>query len=395
MGWLYKVDYFCNYLLTKQNIDLINQTYDMKNIFLLVALLFFVACGSKQSETETSTYELSGDTIIVGESSIIAPRLGFEQVEESEHQSEMISTGTVRAIPNFYAEIAPPFSGRVTKVYLKLGMKTQPGTPLFEMASPDFTEIQKSYLQAKSELNSARANLNRQQDLYNHGVAAQRDVEEAQTHYDMQKQEYDNVAANLKIYGVNPDNFSFGQNLVVSSPIAGEVIVNDIVQGHYLRDDDEPRAKIAQLNKVWVVGEVKEKDVKFITDLDEAKIILSAYPDRELTGHIFHIDEIVDESIRSVRVLIECDNSEGMLKPGMYVSVRFTDHAKSSMLVPLKSVLQFNDQSFVFVEVEKGKYMRRIVETGTSVDDKIIITKGLEVGETIITEGAFYLLEAK
>ena len=386
---------FVNYPLTKGDIAKNKLMKHMKNIFLFVIIFIVTACGSKQSEKETKTYTLIGDTIIVEDESIISPRLIVGQAKDSLHQSEIFATGTVRAIPNFYAEIAPPFSGRVTKVHLKLGMKTVPGTPLFEMASPDFTEIQKSYLQAKSELSSAKANLDRQIDLFDHGVAAKRDVEEAQTHYDMQKQEYDNMASNLKLYGIEQDNFSLGQNLIVRSPIAGEVIVNDIVQGHYLREDDEPRAKIAQLNKVWVVGEVKEKDVNFISDLEEAKITLSAYPDRELTGQIFHIDEIVDESIRSVRVLIECDNSEGMLKPGMYVSVKFIDHEKSSLLVPLKSVLQFNDRSFVFVEVEKGKFMRRYIETGTSIDDKIIVTKGLDAGETIITEGAFYLLEAK
>ena len=386
---------FVNYPLTKGDRAKNKLMKHMKNIFLFVIIFIVTACGSKQSEKVTKTYKLIGDTIIVEDESIISPRLRVGQAKDSLHQSEIFATGTVKAIPNFYAEIAPPFSGRVTKVHLKLGMKTVPGTPLFEMASPDFTEIQKSYLQAKSELSSAKANLDRQIDLFDHGVAAKRNVEEAQTHYDMQKQEYDNMASNLKLYGIEQDNFSLGQNLIVRSPIAGEVIVNDIVQGHYLREDDEPRAKIAQLNKVWVVGEVKEKDVNFISDLEEAKITLSAYPDRELTGQIFHIDEIVDESIRSVRVLIECDNSEGMLKPGMYVSVKFIDHEKSSLLVPLKSVLQFNDRSFVFVEVEKGKFMRRYIETGTSIDDKIIVTKGLDAGETIITEGAFYLLEAK
>ncbi len=386
---------FVNYPLTKGDRAKNKLMKHIKNIFLFVIIFIVTACGSKQSEKVTKTYKLIGDTIIVEDESIISPRLRVGQAKDSLHQSEIFATGTVRAIPNFYAEIAPPFSGRVTKVHLKLGMKTVPGTPLFEMASPDFTEIQKSYLQAKSELSSAKANLDRQIDLFDHGVTAKRDVEEAQTHYDMQKQEYDNMASNLKLYGIEQDNFSLGQNLIVRSPIAGEVIVNDIVQGHYLREDDEPRAKIAQLNKVWVVGEVKEKDVNFISDLEEAKITLSAYPNRELTGQIFHIDEIVDESIRSVRVLIECDNSEGMLKPGMYVSVKFIDHEKSSLLVPLKSVLQFNDRSFVFVEVEKGKFMRRYIETGTSIDDKIIVTKGLDAGETIIIEGAFYLLEAK
>lgn len=367
----------------------------MKDIIILLSLLLLVSCGKKQSEQKSNTYTLQGDTIVVNSNSIIAPKLKVEPTEESQHQMELLSTGTVRAISNYYAEIAPPFSGRVTKVYLKLGMKTQPGTPLFEMASPDFTEIQKSFLQAKAEMNSSKVNLKRQQDLFDHGVAAQRDVEEAQTYYDMQRQEYENVAASLKIYGVDPNSFSLGQNLIVSSPIAGEVITNDIVLGHYLREDDEPRAKIAQLNKVWVVGEIKEKDVGFISQLNEAKISLAAFPDRELTGTIFHTDEIVDEDTRSVRVLIECDNEDSLLKPGMYVSVRFIDKAKNALLVPLKAVLQYNDQSFVFVEVSPEKYVRRYVVTGESVDDKIVIVEGLTKNEHIITEGAFFLLEAR
>ena len=367
----------------------------MKNVSILIVLLALMSCSSKKEEQQPNTYTLRGDTIVVDDNSIKAPKLKTATIKSTSHQLEMFSTGTVRAIPNFYAEIAPPFSGRVTKVYLKLGMKTQPGTPLFEMASSDFTEVQKMLLQARSELKSAKSNLKRQQDLHEHGVAALRDLEDAQTKFDMHQQEYDNAAANLRIYGVNAESFSFGQNLVVSSPIAGEVIVNDVVLGQYITDNDEPHVKIAQLNKVWVVGEVKEKDLGFIAQLDEARISLSAYPDKEITGKIYHIDEVVDETTRSVKVMIECDNKDNLLKPGMYVSVRFIDISRETLLVPAKSVLQYNDRSFVYVEASKGNYLQRFVETGVSVGDDIIVTKGLAENESIVTEGAFYLLDAK
>lgn len=367
----------------------------MKNVSILILLLVLVSCSFKKEEQQPATYTLRGDTIVVNDNSIIAPKLKITTIKPSSHQLEMFSTGTVRAIPNFYVEIAPPFSGRVMKVYLKLGMKTQPGTPLFEMASPDFTEVQKTLLQAKSELKFAKNNLERQQDLYEHGVAALRDLEEAQTQFDMHKQEYDNAASNLRIYGVNPESFSFGQNLVVSSPIAGEVIVNEVVMGQYITDNDEPYVKIAQLSKVWVVGEVKEKDLGFITQLDEAKITLSAYPDMEITGEIYHIDEVVDENTRSVKVMIECENENNLLKPGMHVNVKFIDISRETLLVPAKSVLQYNDRSFVYVEASKGNYIQRFVDTGVSVGNDIIITKGLSENESIVTGGAFYLLDAK
>ena len=65
------------------------------------------------------------------------------------------------------------------------------------------------------------------------------------------------------------------------------------------------------------------------------------------------------------------------------------------MLIPAKSVLQYNDKSFVYVEVSKGNYLQRFVETGVSVDDSIIVVSGLAENESIVTEGAFYLLDAK
>ena len=148
----------------------------MKNLSILILLLAFMSCSSKKEEQQPNTYSLRGDTIVVDDNSIIAPKLKTATIKSSSHQLEMFSTGTVRAIPNYYAEIAPPFSGRVTKVHLKLGMKTQPGTPLFEMASSDFTEVQKAFLQAKSELKSAKTNFKRQQDLHEIGVAPWRDL---------------------------------------------------------------------------------------------------------------------------------------------------------------------------------------------------------------------------
>lgn len=367
----------------------------MKYNILFLFLLLLAACNPQAEEQKINTYTLEGENILVNDSSIIVPKLKVETIQEGPHQLALLATGTVKAIPNYYAEIAAPFSGRVTKVYLKLGMKTKPGTPLFEMASPEFTEVQKSFLQAKSEWNSAKINLKRQEDLHEHGVAAMRDVQEAQTNFELQQQEYENAAANLKIYGLRPEQFSLGQSLVVRSPIAGEVISNEIILGHYIKEDDEPHAKIAQLNKVWVVGEVKEKDIAFIQQLKGAEITLPAYPDKKIVGKIYHIDDIVDEETRSIKVMMECDNPDHLLKPGMYVSVQFSDQARDALFVPAKAVLQYNDQSFVFVEIEKGKYQRRIVETGISEGDQILITKGLKNQERIITEGAFYLLDAK
>lgn len=373
-----------------------NQKNQYRNLVVtLIATTAFTACGGKAETNEKQNYSLQNDTIVVPATSTIASKLKIGMATNEPYQSELITAGTVKAIPNFYAEIAPPFAGRVTKVYLKLGMKTQAGTPLFEMVSPDFIDAQKSFFQAKSAYQVAKLSLKRQQDLKHNGVGSQKDLEEAESNFEVNEKEYQNAVASLKIFGVNVHTLVFGQPLVITSPIAGEVIKNDVVMGQYIKEDDSPKAIITDLKKVWIAGQVKEKDIRFIHQLDGAEIQLASYPDKKIIGKIYHVDEIVDEATRSVQVLIECANEDHTLKPGMYVTVKFIDSPENTLFVPAKAVLQYNDKSFVLVQLEKGKYIRRYVETGITNNGKIAILAGLKPNEAIVSEGAFYLLEAK
>ena len=383
-----------NCKLQKFNINSKKTKY--KNLLLaLWGATILLACNHKTETKENEPFSLQGDTIIIPSKSTIAGKLKLEKVKSEPFQLELQTAGTVKAIPNAYAEIAPPFSGRVTKVHLRLGMKTQAGTPLFEMVSPDFTAAQKSFFQAKSGYQVAKLSLKRQQDLKNNGVGSQKDLEEAESSFEVNEKEYQNAVASLKIFGVNTNKLIFGQPLIITSPIAGEAIANELVMGQYIKEDDAPKAKIADLKKVWVAGQIKEKDIRFIHELDGAEIQAGAYPDKKIIGKIYHVDEIIDETTRSVQVLIECLNPNHILKPGMYVSVKFTDTPVNTLFIPAKAVLQFNDRSFVFVQLADGKYTRRYVETGVSQNGKIAILSGLKPNETIISEGAFYLLEAK
>lgn len=369
---------------------------ECKNLLLAItAASMLVACQNKTEKKEVENFSLKGDTVLIPQKSNIAFKLKFQTVKNEPYQFELQTAGTVKAIPNSYAEIAPPFSGRVTKIHARLGMKTLPGTPLFELVSPDFTAAQKNFFQAKSGYEVARLSLKRQKDLKTHGVGSQKDLEEAETNFEISEKEYQNAIASLKIFGVNTNKLVFGQPLVITSPIAGEVITNELVLGQYLKEDAGPKAKVADLKKVWVAGQIKEKDIHFLQELQGAEISSGAYPNTKISGKIYHVDEIIDEDTRSVQVLIACNNTDHILKPGMFVSVKFTDKPMNTLFIPAKAVLQINDKSFVFVQSEPGKYVRRYIETGISQNGKIAVLSGLKSNETIISEGAFYLLGAK
>lgn len=70
------------------------------------------------------------------------------------------------------------------------------------------------------------------------------------------------------------------------------------------------------------------------------EIHISAFPDKSLTGIVFHVEEAVDEDTRSIKVLSICDNKEGLLKLGMYTTVHFLDKPTDLTHIPVKTLLQ-------------------------------------------------------
>ena len=351
----------------------------------LITLVLLAACEGKAPEQDAPNFTVQGDTVIVPDNSNLKSKLVLSTVQTEPYRLQMLTAGTVKAIPTQYAEIAPPFAGRVVKSYLRLGMRVTPETSLFEISSPDFMTAQKVFFQEKSQLQLAEKTLKREQDLIEHGVGTQKDVEEAQTAYDVEKKEYENAVIGIKIFKADPDNLALGQPLVVKSPISGEVLDNKIVVGKFINDNASSVAIVAELSKVWVAGQVKEKDIRFIHALDECNIEIAALPEKHIKGKVYHVNEIVDEDTRSVQVLIECDNKDHTLKPGMYVTVNFVNAPTSAILIPAKAVLQSNDQSFVFAEVAPGKYVRRKIETAGSDNNRIVIKSGLNDGDKIIS----------
>ena len=207
--------------------------------------------------------------------------------------------------------------------------------------------------------------------------------------------DYENTLAALKVFQIDPSELVLGQPLIVRSPINGEVVTNNIVLGQYLKEDAEPVAIIADLNKVWVAANVKEKDIPLIQSLDKVEVSLVSMPDRIFTGSIYHINEMLDEDTRAVEVLIECDNHEREMKPAMYGSVKLTDTAVDAVLVPTAAILQQEDASYVLVALGENRYQKRNITTACTDGDRTVIASGLQPGEKIMTEGAFYFIDAR
>jgi cobalt-zinc-cadmium efflux system membrane fusion protein len=366
-----------------------------KNLFVIsMAGLFLLSCNHHEKSGQAATdhrIQSEGNSVVIPDDSPILQKIQLQTTTSGNYHSHYTTTGTVQVMTGSKAELSSPFEGRITKSFVRLGQKVSAGTPVFEIYSPDYFETVKSFVQAKQEKQLATANYNRQKDLLDHGVGSQKEFEEAEAAWQIAGREYEKAEASLLIFNVKPDEISLAKPLIVRSPIAGEIVKNNITIGQYLKSDAEPQAVVANLSKVWVLAQVKEKNISLINSIDSVHVITDAHPDQQINGMVSYVGSILDEQTRSVEVYVECKNDSRTLKPGMFANVLFTRQIPDAIVIPATSVLQEEDRTYVFVQTEKNKFVKCDVTVTNGNDKELIVTSGLKANETIVTEGAVYL----
>lgn len=355
--------------------------------------ILVASCKTNNPSGNTTDVSYRGDTVFVSEQAAINSKIKLQAVELKSYSAEFYTTGTVKAVAGQMAEIAPLFDGRVTKSFVQLGQKVNIGTPLFELHSAEFSETVKDYFQSLQTKKTKELNLQRQKDLVKNSVGIVKELEEAEADYELALKDYENAMSNLRMLNIDPDKISMGQALKVVSPIAGEVVQTNMVIGQYVKSDAEPLAIVAELSKVWVVAQVKEKNVGSISKDDKVEIRCDANPEQLIIGHVSHISELLDEETRSVQVLVLCDNAERKLKPGMFTNIHFINSPKEAIVVPSTALMQSGDDSYVLIQDSPRKYVKRLVRATMVNGSEVLITDGLNVGDTIVAEGGIYLME--
>ena len=382
----------------------------MNNIINIKLLARFVVCnmafsalmlgacsrgGGESASVDLVQPVVSGDTVAVPDGSNIASRLELDTIGEEYHSINLTTTGVVAAIPNAYAEVASPMTGRVARVMVRLGQTVEAGSPLYEVSSSEYSEIIKNYLQSKTAMVTARRVKERTQDLYNNKVASERELDEAKMQYDIAMEEYRHAESVCREYQIDLDRAEVGQPLTVRSPIRGRVLDNNLVVGGYLREDSEARVVVANLDKVWVKANVSETAVPYLTNIEHVEVRLVAQPDSIVHGRVSYVGGMLDPETRTVQTVIECDNPRMMMKPNMYAAVSMRMTGRNSIVIHKTAVLQGEGGRYVFRCLSPGLYVRTRIEAQTLDSEHVLVTSGLAEGDVIIGNGAFYLNDCK
>lgn len=289
------------------------------------------------------------------------------------------------------ARITSPLAGRVVSPLAALGDPVQAGAPLVELDSPELGQAKEDYANALADQRLAEAAYKRAKILYEGSVLPRRELQQAEDNVNRARNEARRTLMrlrNLKIEDTRLDN-----HFLLRTPIAGVVTERRINPGMEVRPDlPDPLFVVSDLNALWVLMNVFEKDLGLIHVGQKVLASVPAYPGVAFAGVIEYIDKIVDETTRTVKVRCAVNNPDGRLLPAMYATVEVQSEADDRVIVvPLSALFTEGETDQVFVALGNGRYKRREVQVGLRLKDRAVILSGLQPGETIVGQGALML----
>lgn len=149
---------------------------------------------------------------------------------------------------------------------------------------------------------------------------------------------------------------------------------------------------VADLSRVWLEGEVFEKDLSLVRVGQPAHVQMEAYPGEVSHGTVSYVYPTVSVASRTGRVRVELDNPDGRLKPGMYAEIHLdVPGEREVVVVPRTAVLSTGERDVVFVRGSGGVLEPREVTPGLPAGREIEILAGLEAGEVVVSSAGFLI----
>ena len=233
-------------------------------------------------------------------------------------------------------------------------------------------------------------------------------------------------------------------HLTIYAPIGGVVVHKNAAEGMYV-DTGTHIYTVADLSRLWVKLDAYESDLPWIRYGQEVEFTTQAYPGQVFKGTISFIDPVLNEKTRTVKVRVNVDNTEGKLKPQMFVKaivrskialsgkvmaaemagkwicpmhpdvvkteagscnicgmdlvtteslgyVKAIAPEKAPLVIPASAPLITGKRAVVYVKLpnkEKPTYEGREIVLGSRASDYYIVESGLREGEIVVTNGNF------
>jgi Cu(I)/Ag(I) efflux system membrane fusion protein len=330
-------------------------------------------------QKEGKVQEVSSGAVQVSpeKQQLIGVKIG---VVESKPLEKVIRTvGKVDYDEKRIVMVSPKIGGWIEDLYIDFtGKFVRKGDPLLTIYSPELVATQEEYLLA------------------------------LKARKDLKKSPFPEVAGSgdslaesakrrLKLWDISVDQIrsleeggEAKKTLTLYSPFTGFVLEKTAYQGMNVMPG-MALYKLADLSIVWLIADIYEYELPFVHVGQQAAIQLSYLPGETFTGKAIYIYPALDPNTRTAKVRFEFPNAQGKLKPEMYANVEIKIHLGQKLVVPEGAVIDTGIRQMVIIDKGSGYFEPREVKVGAKVDDYYEVTKGLKVGERVVTSANFLI----
>jgi multidrug efflux system membrane fusion protein len=308
--------------------------------------------------------------------------------------NQLREIGTVEAFST--VNLKSRVEGQLIAIHFKEGEFVTKGQLLFNLDPRPF----------EAALNQARANLAKDQ-----AQASQAETDEQRYAYLLRegvgsRQQFDQAHANAGALKATVaadhaavENARLNLHYTeIHSPIDGhtgnlQAHIGDMIKA----DADNPIVTIAQVQPIYVSFSIPERQlsavrINMVMRRLEVDAAIPGEQQPSEHGMLSFVDNSVDKTTGTILLKGLFQNENRRLWPGEFVNATLTlNQIPNTVLVPSQAVQAGQHGSFVFVIGQDMKVQPRPVVPGASLDNEVIIERGLSVGDTVVTDGQLRL----
>ncbi len=405
----------------------------LKTLTLALALFGAAACGGSRAQNKNASADAQPAATPAAVDVTTAPAVLRSLPRFIE------ATGSLAA--DEQTDVAPTVGGRVVAVGVDLGSFVQRGQVLVRLDDADarlrleqseaaLQQAQSSVQQAEAriglgrgqrfdptrvaEVGASRAaldlaekQLRRFERLIESGDVSRAAYDQQRAQRDQLRQQYEAAVAqaNQSYAGVQTARAAADaarvaveqsrkgvRDVVVYAPISGYVADRPADLGEYVSTSSKI-ATIVRTNPLRVRIDVPEQSIASVGAGQSVSVSVSGYPDRSFAGRVARVSPNVSATSRTLTVEAEIENSENLLRPGQFATIRvLLPQTTPAVLVPLRAVRTEGGTSRVFVVVN-GVASERLVATGQQDGDLIEVRGPVAADELVATSNVEMLAD--
>ena len=323
------------------------------------------------------------------------PPVTVVQVVQKTMPVEIASIGTVE--PTSTVAIKSQVAGELTGVHFAEGQDVRAGQLLFTIdrrpLEAELRRAEASLARDEAQLKNAQTQAARYTRLVEEGVVA--------------KEQYDTIVANAEALdaAVRADRAAVENAKVslayttISSPVDGRTGSLMVHRGNVVKENDEKSQLVIinQIAPIYVSFALPEQNLAEVRHyMAEGKLTVHVTipqdPGPVVEGIVSFVNNEVDRTTGTIRLKATFPNQDRRLWPGQFVNVRLKLTAQpDAIVIPAQAIQSGQQGDFVFVIKPDQTADSRQVKVARVQDGQAVILQGLEVGETVVTDGQIRL----